>query len=35
MQFSYPWASIKDVQAKEEAFSLQKIKSSTTKHEIT
>jgi hypothetical protein len=33
LQFSYPWASIKDVT--KEAFSSQKRKSSTLKHEIS
>jgi hypothetical protein len=33
LQFTYPWASIKDTQATEEAFSPQKRTSSTSKHE--
>ncbi len=35
LQFTYPQASIKDVQATEEAFSLQKRTSSISKHEIS
>jgi hypothetical protein len=35
LQFTYPWASIKDVQATKEAFSPQKRTFSTLKHEIT
>jgi hypothetical protein len=36
LQFTYPYASIKDVQdIKEEAFSFQKRTSSTSKHEIS
>jgi hypothetical protein len=34
LQFTYPYASIKDVQVTKEAFSFQKITSSTSKHEI-
>jgi hypothetical protein len=33
LQFTYPYASIKDAQATGEAFSLQKRTSSTSKHE--
>ncbi len=33
LQFTYPYASIKDVQATGEAFSHQKRTSSTSKHE--
>jgi hypothetical protein len=35
LQFTYPCASIKDVQTKGEAFSPQKRTSNTSKHEIT
>jgi hypothetical protein len=35
LQFTYPWASIKDYQATEEPFSPQKRTSSTSKHEIS
>jgi hypothetical protein len=35
LQFTYPWASIKDVQVTEEAVSSQKRISSTSKHEIS
>jgi hypothetical protein len=35
LQFIYPWASIKDVQATGEAFSPQKRKSSPSKHKIS
>jgi hypothetical protein len=35
VQFTYPYASIKDVQATGEAFSPQKRTSSTSKHEIS
>jgi hypothetical protein len=34
LQFTHPWASIKDVQAIREAFSPQKRTSSTSKDEI-
>jgi hypothetical protein len=34
-QLTYPYASIKDVQVTEEAFSSQKRTSSTSKHEIS
>ncbi len=34
LQFTYPWASIKDVQATGETFSTQKRTSSTSKHEF-
>jgi hypothetical protein len=33
--FAYPYASIKDVQVKKEAFSYQKRASSTSKYEIS
>jgi hypothetical protein len=35
LQFTYPLASIKDVQVTKEAFSSQKRTSSTSEHEIT
>jgi hypothetical protein len=35
LQFTYPWAPIKEVQATEEDFSPQKRTSSTSKHEIS
>ncbi len=35
LQFTYPYASIKNVQVTEEAFSSQKRTSSTSKHEIS
>jgi len=35
LQFTYPYASIKDVQVTKEAFSYQKRISSTSKHEIS
>jgi hypothetical protein len=34
LQFNYPYASIKDVQVIEEAFSSQKRPSNTSKHEL-
>jgi hypothetical protein len=35
LQFNYPYASIKDVQTTDEAFSPQKRTTSTSKHEIS
>jgi hypothetical protein len=35
LQFTYPYASITNVQVAEEAFSSQKRTSSTSKHEIS
>jgi hypothetical protein len=35
LQFTYPYASIKDVQAARKAFSPQKRTSSASKHEIS